>query len=433
MTSPSSQFCGSCGQPLTYGSLFCEHCGTAASSAPGVHKIGVHPAVPAVLPQRSAESGPGSAAFGSRVGAYLMDVLAAGLMGVAAVAFVLFLPNRSWYIPAAIGLTGLLVFLILEALGTSVGKAVLGIKVVRADTGGRPRVGRGVGRFLLRQVLIGVTLSVAGFSPLWDSTGQRRAWWDKAFGTVVVPKDAVRSSSHAVTPVAASDRLDLLCRPDWARPTEQSAPDPHLRSSAVGALWSDRPARQAGVSAISQPNPVGPPLLYDGMPVPWADAQSPGSVISSVPGGRRADSASERTSLRTPNLTHERASAWLLHLDNGQTVELTGPVIIGRDPSVEDGESPAVAVPIADETRSVSKTHLRVEPAADIVSVTDRFSTNGVAVIVAGAATACLPGVPTAVPDSAVVRFGDRELRISRKYSPLPDHLSQAAAGEGRN
>lgn len=46
--------------------------------------------------------------------------------------------------------------------------------------------------------------------------------------------------------------------------------------------------------------------------------------------------------------------------------------------------------------------------------VTDRHSTNGVVVVSAGVDLACVPGVPTPVPDGSTVRFGDRSLVIRR-------------------
>ena len=73
-----------------------------------------------------------------------------------------------------------------------------------------------------------------------------------------------------------------------------------------------------------------------------------------------------------------------------------------------------MTVPIADEARSVSKTHLLLEVGPAGVQVTDRHSTNGVMVVTAGVDLPCVPGVATPVPDGSSVRFGDRSLVVRR-------------------
>jgi len=85
-------------------------------------------------------------------------------------------------------------------------------------------------------------------------------------------------------------------------------------------------------------------------------------------------------------------------------------VLIGRDPVAASlGERP---VALADETRSVSKTHVRVELSNGSVFVTDLHSTNGVAIVTNGDPEACRPGAPTLAPAWSTVRFGDREFRV---------------------
>ncbi len=69
-------------------------------------------------------------------------------------------------------------------------------------------------------------------------------------------------------------------------------------------------------------------------------------------------------------------------------------------------------MPVPDDARSVSKTHLRLDVAAGGVQVTDRHSTNGVVIVTAGVDLRCVPGVPTPVPNGSTVRFGDRSLVV---------------------
>ena len=71
--------------------------------------------------------------------------------------------------------------------GQTVGKRVLGIRVIDFDTGGPIGFGRGVIRYLSR-ILSSIPLYLGYFWMLWD--GQKQTWHDKLANTVVVPQDA---------------------------------------------------------------------------------------------------------------------------------------------------------------------------------------------------------------------------------------------------
>lgn len=104
--------------------------------------------------------------------------------------------------------------------------------------------------------------------------------------------------------------------------------------------------------------------------------------------------------------------AWTVTLDDGRRLPLDRPAVLGRDPVALPGEYGVQLLAIPDETRTVSKTHVKLEPAADSVLVTDRHSTNGVVVITAGVATRCRAGEPMVAGPGSVVRFGDREMQV---------------------
>ena len=71
---------------------------------------------------------------------------------------------------------------------------------------------------------------------------------------------------------------------------------------------------------------------------------------------------------------------WTLHTDDGFSVALTGSaVVLGRNPSSTETGVQAVAVP--DTTRTLSKTHARLDLADGEWTVTDLNSTNGVIVV----------------------------------------------------
>ncbi len=70
---------------------------------------------------------------------------------------------------------------------------------------------------------------------------------------------------------------------------------------------------------------------------------------------------------------------WALIAPDGATVDLTSSVVIlGRRPGPDATRPDAQLVAIADETRTVSKTHARLELRGDTWYVTDLESTNGV-------------------------------------------------------
>jgi hypothetical protein len=172
------------------------------------------------------------------------------------------------------------------------------------------------------------------------------------------------------------------------------------------ASWGDRPADRAGKPTVG-PDP--------NLEMPWDAQVATSGVIRSVPGAAEPAAESvEHTRLKVARDRTADVQGWLAELDDGRTLPLEGPVILGRDPSARPDESAAGTVPITDQGCSVSKTHLRLDVGAGGVQVTDRHSTNGVVVVTAGVDLPCVPGVATPVPDGSTVRFGDRSLLVRR-------------------
>jgi hypothetical protein len=135
-------------------------------------------------------------------------------------------------------------------------------------------------------------------------------------------------------------------------------------------------------------------------------------VISGIPGLAPVAPADgvEHTRMAPPRPPKSHPQ-WELEFDGGRVVALTESLILGRDPAAEPDESAALLA-LGDDGRSVSKTHLRIDPSPGGVQVTDRHSTNGVIVVTAGVRLHCVPGVPTVVPDGSTVQFGDRQFEL---------------------
>lgn len=84
--------------------------------------------------------------------------------------------------------------IILNARGGTVGKRVAGLRLISTETGQAPGVVRAAGRYGVW--LAGCVVVIGGLvvyaSPLWDASGWRRGWHDRAAGVVVVWARPVR-------------------------------------------------------------------------------------------------------------------------------------------------------------------------------------------------------------------------------------------------
>ncbi len=80
-------------------------------------------------------------------------------------------------------ITGLVVLLFWVERGATPGKLVLGIRIIDAETGGTPPIGRLVLRYL-GYIVSAIPLGLGYFWMLWDA--RRQTWHDKIGGTLVV-------------------------------------------------------------------------------------------------------------------------------------------------------------------------------------------------------------------------------------------------------
>ena len=153
----------------------------------------------------------GRAGFGSRLGAWLLDGLLYGIamavpiiIGVVMIAAAfadcvtvfddVICPDGA---PSggllgggiAVAVLGFLfvVILYVRALGRTGqtwGRRIVGIKVVRVDSGDVPGIGRALGRQLFAQIISANILYLGYLWMIWDK--DRQTWHDKVAGTIVV-------------------------------------------------------------------------------------------------------------------------------------------------------------------------------------------------------------------------------------------------------
>jgi len=115
--------------------------------------------------------------------------------------------------------------------------------------------------------------------------------------------------------------------------------------------------------------------------------------------------------------------SWRLILDNGVTIDIERPTLLGRTPTNEDGSDHAL-VAIPDLTRSISRVHALIEPADDCVWLTDAGATNGTRAASPSASGGTVierwlrSGERVDVRAGGTIHLGDRELRVTRTSRP---------------
>ena len=102
---------------------------------------------------------------------------------------------------------------------------------------------------------------------------------------------------------------------------------------------------------------------------------------------------------------------WWLDLDDGTSIAVRGRGLIGRDPAAGGGPPVAHLVTLADQTHSVSRTHLEFGVDNSGLWVRDLGSTNGSAIAVDGQQTPLEPGRPVSAPPGSTISVAGRPIR----------------------
>ncbi|QNA91685.1 MULTISPECIES: RDD family protein [unclassified Microbacterium] len=195
-------------------------------------------------------------------------------------------------------------------------------------------------------------------------------------------------------------------------PASFAPPAPAVPSPAPAPIPApvQAPAAPAPVQAPAAPAPVQAPAA----PAP---APAPATPAPAVPASSAAPAAQDPAPAPVDPQSEALLAApagvrAILVLDTGERIEVRGTTLLGRSPSAAAGEGAAHLVPVVDDTRSVSKTHIAVMPTRRGVLVVDRASTNGSAIVRGGSETALPAGHPAELQIGDTVRFGDRSLKV---------------------
>ena len=326
--------------------------------------------------------------------------------------------------------------------------AAISMAPVATDAG--PEAGHAPG--LARQsahslIMLLLHVSIIGPAITWAIARDGQTWVDRvcgmgnldvragrtdagapAYSQQLSPSIAEASAGVGAAPaqLQGMDPAALAPAHQWAGPRvvspEVPASDPAVLSiPPAGVPAADLPA--------PSPMPEAPSQVLSEMPAPMPTQQaaqtpaapkvpnpprhSPASAMPRVP-QVPTPQATPATSAPASVPAFAQAAPLAIIVDDGQRIEVNAPIVLGRAP--EQTPSDARAVAIAESTRSLSRTHLRVAPAdGDAIWVEDTFSANGTRLQAPDGTTQPLPrGERVKVPLGTVLLLGERKLSVSR-------------------
>ena len=248
-------------------------------------------------------------------------------------------------------------------------------------------------------------------------------------GSVAAPSPAHQWAGPSASPEAVPGSVAAPSPAPMAPPTTapvQVAP-PVAPVAAPDPLVMSAPAATgAPVEApIAAPAPTGAPVSMTApavsapvqQPVPPAGPAVPArhggaSAMPKVPQAPTPQASAPQQAAPRPSFAS--APTLAIIVDDGQRIEVNAQIVLGRAPEQTPADAQAIA--IADSTRSLSRTHLRVAPAdGEALWIEDTFSANGTRLQVPDGSTQPLPrGQRVKVPVGTVLLLGERKLSVSR-------------------
>src|SRR5215203_5872649 len=328
--------------------------------------------------------------------------------------------------------------------------------------------GRPIGwiRFLLRALVL-AALTATGIGLLLMLIflvmhPRKQGWHDLLVHAVVIkqralapPKSKVvaeqRRTPEAMTPAQQDQLAGTPSNGGQPHPSPNAAQPYGEPSAGAGPAWqpsgyppvptdeSNQFRRPQPAGETAPPVPLTPPAGVGaatggsvGTAPPAGSATSsagaandhvhPGGQSDGRPGDRPGPSEAGPVTRVSPSIAVPESSradgqtGWYAVLDDGREIDVTGLVLLGRNPHAQPGEEDAQLIKIADETRTVSKSHLAIATDSDGAFVVDRGSTNGSTVTTSGGvSTKCRMGERVRVSEGSIVSIGDHWLEIRRR------------------
>ena len=247
--------------------------------------------------------------------------------------------------------------------------------------------------------------SVAASSPAHQWAGPS-ASPEAAPGSVAAPSPAPMAPpttapvqvAPPVAPVAAPDPVVMSAPAPTGAPVEAPIAAPAPTGAPVSM------AAPAVSAPVQQPAPPAGPAV----PARHGGA----SAMPKVPQAPTPQASAPQQAAPRPSFAS--APTLAIIVDDGQRIEVNAQIVLGRAPEQTPADAQAIA--IADSTRSLSRTHLRVAPAdGEALWIEDTFSANGTRLQAPDGSTQPLPrGQRVKVPVGTVLLLGERRLSVSR-------------------
>ena len=192
-----------------------------------------------------------------------------------------------------------------------------------------------------------------------------------------------------------------LAPPTRQRPAQSAAPAVSTQASSHAAHARPQGAPAVSAQASSRTAPARP----QGAPATPPTRQRP---VAAPPQG--APRSAPRPAAAKPAASANGAHTGLL-LDTGQSIPVDQTIVLGRAPSpVSPGDVP---IPVDDQTRSLSRTHVRITPTASGISIVDMNSANGTRARTPNGRTHTLvPGQPLELPLNSQLLLGERLISV---------------------
>jgi hypothetical protein len=152
-------------------------------------------------------------------------------------------------------------------------------------------------------------------------------------------------------------------------------------------------------------------LLARWSPAPAALTKPPSPAAPTVePVSAGLDDDAEKTVIarrRKPRPTP------VLRFSNSQTLTVTTSALVGRKPTLNEGETVETLFVVEDKDRTVSKTHFRIDWRADKLTIIDRHSGNGIVVVRPGNSPRTLaPMAPFELQNADRVLIGNYDFTV---------------------
>lgn len=193
--------------------------------------------------------------------------------------------------------------------------------------------------------------------------------------------------------------------PAWARETQAPKAPIGAPTARFSAPTPQPPAREASAEApsadVEAPRPPEPAVPTTAPAVPTTAP----AVPTTAP--KPAATATNSTTASAP----ASASYAALLLDTGQSIPVNRTIVLGRAPSPQRAtDSP---IPVEDQTRSLSRTHVRIAPSEGGITIEDLNSANGTRARSPNGQTHTLvPGQPIELPMNSQLLLGERLISV---------------------